>query len=160
MLCPLFWLVLVVYLCYVGAIKIAQWPQWSPYYQMWYQYVHWKLPRPELLLQLGAIIFNCLSIRILDYQLHVKGNYCILKPIRCTNLYSLLVIWCTTRVTFKTCMLWPHYICMFCIYLRTNSDLCHLNDELLGFVTEMKSVYCAVWPLPLNKAVCHSSLKG
>jgi len=28
---------------------------------------------------------------------------------------------------------------MFCIYLRTNSDFCHLQHKLIGFITEMKS---------------------
>ena len=27
----------------------------------------------------------------------------------------------------------PHSIYMFCIYLRTNSDLCHLQHKLIGF---------------------------
>ena len=26
-----------------------------------------------------------------------------------------------------------HRICVFCIYLRTNSDLCHLQHKLTGF---------------------------
>ena len=26
-----------------------------------------------------------------------------------------------------------HCICVFCIYLRTNSDLCHLQHKLTGF---------------------------
>jgi hypothetical protein len=26
---------------------------------------------------------------------------------------------------FNNCTLYPHCICVFCIYLRTNSDLCH-----------------------------------
>ena len=30
-------------------------------------------------------------------------------------------------------MLCPHCIYMFCIYLRTNSDLCHLQHKLIGF---------------------------
>ena len=49
---------------------------------------------------------------------------------------------------------------LFCIYLRTNSDLCHLYHKLIGFITEMKSVYCAVRTGSLNKAVCASSLNG
>ena len=48
---------------------------------------------------------------------------------------------------------------MFCSYLRTNSGLCHLQHKLIGFITEMKSVYCAVRTGSLNKAVCASSLK-
>jgi len=30
-------------------------------------------------------------------------------------------------------MLCPHCIYVFCIYLRTNSDLCQLQDKLIGF---------------------------
>jgi hypothetical protein len=49
-----------------------------------------------------------------------------------------------------------HCVYVFCIYLRTNSDLCHW----LVFITELKSVYSAVRTGYLNKAVCASSLKG
>jgi hypothetical protein len=27
----------------------------------------------------------------------------------------------------------PHCICVFCVYLRTNSDLCLLQHKLIGF---------------------------
>jgi hypothetical protein len=27
----------------------------------------------------------------------------------------------------------PHGIYVFCVYLRTNSDLCHLQHKLIGF---------------------------
>ena len=47
-----------------------------------------------------------------------------------------------------------------CIFLRTNSNLCHIQHKLVGFITQMKSVYSAVRTGALNKAVCHSSLKG
>ena len=30
-------------------------------------------------------------------------------------------------------MLCPHCIYVFCIYLKTNSDLCHLQHKLIGF---------------------------
>ena len=56
---------------------------------------------------------------------------------------------------------------------EVNSDLCHLQHKLIGFfITEMKSVYCAVRTGSLNKAVyavrtgslnkavCASYLKG
>jgi len=49
---------------------------------------------------------------------------------------------------------------VFCIYLRTNSDLCHLQHKLIGFYNQMKSVYSAVRTGSLNKAVCASYLKG
>ena len=40
---------------------------------------------------------------------------------------------CTTSLTFNNCTLCPHSIYVFCIYLRTNSDLCHLEHKLIGF---------------------------
>ena len=45
-------------------------------------------------------------------------------------------------------------------YLRTNSDLCHLQRKLIGFYNQTKSVYSAVRTGSLNKAVCDLSLKG
>jgi hypothetical protein len=35
-------------------------------------------------------------------------------------------------LTSNNCTLCPHCICVFCIYLRTNSDLCHLHHKLIG----------------------------
>ena len=46
---------------------------------------------------------------------------------------SLPVTWCTNSLTFNNCTFCPHCICVFCIYLRTNSDLCHLQHKLSGF---------------------------
>ena len=34
---------------------------------------------------------------------------------------------------FKTVRSAPHCIYVFCVYLRTNSDLCHLQHKLIGF---------------------------
>jgi hypothetical protein len=34
---------------------------------------------------------------------------------------------------FNIQQLCPHCIYVFCIYLRTNSDLCHLQHKLIGF---------------------------
>ena len=36
-------------------------------------------------------------------------------------------------LTFNNCTLCPHCIYVFCIYVRTNSDLCHLHHKLIGF---------------------------
>jgi hypothetical protein len=58
-------------------------------------------------------------------------------------------------LTFNNCTLCPH-----CIYVLCKSDLCHLQHKLIGFITEMKSVYSAVRTGPLNKAACAPSLKG
>ena len=38
-----------------------------------------------------------------------------------------------TGLTFNNCTLCPHCIYVFCIYLRTNSDLCHSQHKLFGF---------------------------
>jgi hypothetical protein len=42
--------------------------------------------------------------------------------------------------------------------MRTNSDLCHLNPKLIGFITEMRNVCNAVRIGVLNKALCDSLL--
>ena len=49
------------------------------------------------------------------------------------TFYSLLVTWCTNSLTFNNCTLCPQCIYVFCVYLRTNSDLCHLQHKLIGF---------------------------
>jgi len=33
----------------------------------------------------------------------------------------------------NNCTLCPHCIYAFCIYMRTNSDLCHLQLKVIGF---------------------------
>ena len=43
---------------------------------------------------------------------------------------------------------------MFCIYHRKTTTLAAYSINWLVFITEMKSVYCAVRDGPLNKAVC------
>jgi hypothetical protein len=42
------------------------------------------------------------------------------------------------------------YLC-FCIYLRKTLAV---TNKMIGFITEKKSVYSAVWTGDLNKAVC------
>jgi hypothetical protein len=61
---------------------------------------------------------------------------------------------------FSNSTLCPYCIYVFCICLRTNSDLCHLHKKLIGFITQMKSVYIAVRTGALNEAVCAPSFKG
>jgi hypothetical protein len=62
---------------------------------------------------------------------------------------------------FNNCTFCPHCIYVFCICLRTNSDLCHLHKKkLVAFITEMKGVYSAVRTGPLNEAACALSFKG
>ena len=49
------------------------------------------------------------------------------------TFWSLPVTWCANSLTFNNCKLCPHCIYVFYIYLRTNSDLCHLQHKLIGF---------------------------
>jgi hypothetical protein len=63
--------------------------------------------------------------------------------------FNLLV----TRGTNKfhsTIVRSAHTVFMCCV----NSDLCHLQHKLIGFITGMKSVYSAVRTGALNEAVC------
>jgi hypothetical protein len=51
------------------------------------------------------------------------------------------------------------YLCV--LYLSENRATCATYSiNWLAFITEMKSVYCAVRTGSLNKAVCDSYLKG
>ena len=49
------------------------------------------------------------------------------------NLLKPTGYWRTTSLTLNNCTFCPHCIYVFCIYLRTNSDLCHLQHKLIGF---------------------------
>jgi hypothetical protein len=62
--------------------------------------------------------------------------YCLVSYVVKAHLtfYTLPVTWCTTTsLTFNNCTFCPHCIYVFCVYLRTNSDLCHLQHKLIGF---------------------------
>ena len=72
------------------------------------------------------------SINWLVFITEMKSVYYAVRTGSLT-FYSLLVTWCTTSLTFNNCTLCPHCIYVFCIYLRTNSDLCHLQHKLIGF---------------------------
>ena len=48
---------------------------------------------------------------------------------------------------------------MFCIYLRRNSDLCHLQHKLIGFYSGDEKCLQRGTDGSLNKAVCASSVK-
>ena len=41
-------------------------------------------------------------------------------------------------LTLHNCTLYPLCSYVFCIYLRTNSDLCHLHHKLIGFYNRDK----------------------
>ena len=45
-----------------------------------------------------------------------------------------------TGLTFNNCKLCPRCNYVFCIYLRTNSDLCHLQHKLIVWFLPYRSV--------------------
>ena len=57
-----------------------------------------------------------------------------------------------TGLTFNNCTLSPHCIYVFCIYLRTNSDLSHLQHKLIGFYNrDKKCLQCGTdWVFKQN----------
>jgi len=50
------------------------------------------------------------------------------------------------NINFTFCL---HCIYVFCIYLRTNSDLCHLQHKLIGFYNQDEKVFTARYGLGL-----------
>ena len=58
------------------------------------------------------------------------------KPVSCSYINLLKPTGHVMHHQFKTfnnSTLCPHCIYVFCIYPRTNSDLCHLQHKLIGF---------------------------
>jgi hypothetical protein len=53
-------------------------------------------------------------------------------------------MWCTNRFNNQEFYILPHCIYVFCSYLKTNSDFCSIQHKLIGFISEIKSVNCAV----------------
>jgi hypothetical protein len=76
------------------------------------------------------------------------------------TFYSLFVTWCTNSLTSNNCTLCPHSIYVFCIIWEQTATCASYSINWLVFITEMKSVYCAVRTGSLNKAVCASTWKG
>ena len=59
-----------------------------------------------------------------------------------------MVTWCTNRfLTFNNCTFCPHCFYVFCIYLRTNSYLCHLQHKKipLRYWTTFYTTYNPIW---------------
>jgi hypothetical protein len=68
-----------------------------------------------------------MAIQPLDqsYQLRFSGFF---NPFKAYWLRDA-----PTGLTLNNCTLCPHCIYVFYIYLKTNSDLCHLQLKLIGF---------------------------
>ena len=73
---------------------------------------------------------------------------------------SLMVTWCTRSLTFNNCTLCPPCIYVFFIYLRTNSDLDHLQHKLMDFYIRDEKCLLRSMNWGFNITVCASFLKG
>ena len=65
--------------------------------------------------------------------LYITANPINKSPVSTLSFNSLPVTWRTNSLTFNNCTLCLHCIYVFCIYLRKNSDLCHLQHKPIGF---------------------------
>ena len=92
--------------------------------------------------------------KVTNYQ--IFNNFT--SMLHCLTFQSLPVTWCTNTLTFNNCTFCTHCIYVFCIYLRTNSDLCHLQHKLIGFYNRDECAYCAVQTGSLNKTVVFKGL--
>ena len=72
----------------------------------------------------GRVMYDPLNIS----EVHATG----MSP-RYVNLLKPTGYVMHQQLTFNNCTFCPHCIYVFCIYLRTNSDLCHLQHKLTGF---------------------------
>jgi hypothetical protein len=87
--------------------------------------IHYNIVFPAVYSEMGTVLetwFNLL--KPIGYLMH--------QQFKIQQLYALPTLY------------------LFSIYLRTNSDLCHLQHKLIGFLIEMISVYCAVRTGSLN----------
>jgi hypothetical protein len=62
--------------------------------------------------------------------------------------------WCTNSLTFNNCTFCSRCVYVFCIYLRTNSDLCHLHHKLIGFYNRDGKCLHRGTDWGLNEAIC------
>ena len=98
-----------------------------------------------------------ISIKVIPYAL--QKTVTMISPAEGVPLtfWSLPVTWCTSR--FNIQHLYVVFMCFVFIWEQTATCATYSINWLV-FITEMKSVYCAVPIGSLNKAVCASYLKG
>ena len=80
---------------------------------------------------------QCIYVFCVD--LKTNGDYLALQH-ELTSFYNRdltlgipVISTCTTWLTFDNSTFSPHCICVFCVYLRTNSDFCILLLKQFGF---------------------------
>jgi len=77
---------------------------------------------------------NIRNITVLCILLHVSLE--VYAPI--FNLSTYWLCDAPTSLTFNNCTFYPHNIDVFCIYLRTNNDLYHLQHKVNGFYNRVE----------------------
>ena len=110
------------------------------YYEIWnYWFINCKLQNTPLTYEMYTVTLSGRHMHSLNTIYSTPKHVGVVSVMNEWLLVStltsetLLVTWCTTSLTFNNCTLCPHCIHVFCIYLRTNSDLCHLEHKLIGF---------------------------
>jgi len=73
-------------------------------------------------------MYECTDARTNVHPMHPYSTYGML--LRTGNFFTLLKRAPTLLKELSFC---PHCIYVFCIYLRTNCDLCRLQHKLIGF---------------------------
>ena len=71
--------------------------------------------------------------------LYICNMHELLHNYSCVNYWPFKAWWqrdTPTGLTLKNSRFCPHCSYVFCIYLRTNSDLCHLQHKLIGFYNQ------------------------
>ena len=88
----------------------------------------------------------------MNFNLTLISHFNLLKP---TGYVMHQPVWHSTIVRSA------HTVFMCFVFFSKQTATCASNAiNWLVFITEMKSVYSAVWTGSLKKAVCTSSLKG
>ena len=64
---------------------------------------------------------------LVPYMSESSDSYCVLNLSKPAGHYM------HHQFNIQQLYALPHCIYVFCIYLRTNSDLCHLRHKLIGF---------------------------
>jgi len=93
------------------------------------------------------------SINWLVFITEMKSVY---SAVRTGSLNKAVCASSLNGLTFNNCTLCLHCIYVFCIYLRTNSDLCHLQHKLNGFYNrgekclQRSTDWVFKWSLPVT----------
>jgi hypothetical protein len=85
-----------------------------------------------LLISVHCTVAKMFEVAVNGKPLSILGNswnseYSFIQPLKVYWLHDA-----PTGLTFNNCTLCPHCIYVCCIYLRKNSDLCHLHHKLIG----------------------------